>query len=148
MRAITLRVVFDSRSQNVVNSARSFMQNLLTRRGDLRKIVDDQERLFETDKLVRSSAQQPAKGGQLHVVLLERAIGKKERHSLMRTNLDERAFAAPHGDVAILYRLFDFLFVCPGQHTGQGPSPRYLCPRLQVFQPLALDFMEASRKES
>ena len=23
----------------------------------------------------------------------------------------------------------------PGQQIGQGPSPRNLCPRLQVFQP-------------
>lgn len=26
----------------------------------------------------------------------------------------------------------------PGQHFGHGPAPRNLCPRLQVFQPLAV----------
>jgi hypothetical protein len=26
----------------------------------------------------------------------------------------------------------------PGQHLGHGPAPRNLCPRLQVFQPLAV----------
>ena len=31
-----------------------------------------------------------------------------------------------------------FFLAPPGQQTGQGPEPRYLCPRLQVFQPLLL----------
>jgi hypothetical protein len=29
----------------------------------------------------------------------------------------------------------------PGQHFGQGPEPRYLCPRLQVFHPLLTPFV-------
>lgn len=32
--------------------------------------------------------------------------------------------------------LLRFFFLAPlGQQTGQGSAPRYLCPRLQVFQP-------------
>src|SRR5512139_1583224 len=35
----------------------------------------------------------------------------------------------------------------PGQQTGHGPGPRYLCPRLQVFQPPRLGVsMTASMK--
>lgn len=37
----------------------------------------------------------------------------------------------------------DYFFFPPGQQTGQAPAPRYLCPRLQVFQPL-LDFVVAA----
>lgn len=29
-----------------------------------------------------------------------------------------------------------FFLAPPGQQIGHGPEPRYLCPRLQVFQPL------------
>ena len=38
------------------------------------------------------------------------------------------------------YAFLVFLVARPGQHTGQAPSPRYLCPRLHVFHPPRFGF--------
>ena len=52
-----------------------------------------------------------------------------------------RQFVQERGNAKSRQRdFFAFFLLLPGQHTGQGPSPRYLCPRLQVFQPPRLGF--------
>jgi hypothetical protein len=34
-----------------------------------------------------------------------------------------------------------FFFVLPGQQIGQGPEPRYVCPRVHVFHPPGFFFV-------
>jgi hypothetical protein len=55
------------------------MMRLAAERRDLR-IFDPDQRRLESGKLVRMPLQQPSERGQLHVVLLESAVGKQQRH--------------------------------------------------------------------
>src|SRR5512139_1489546 len=65
--------------------------------------------------------------------------------SSLRTGLSKDWFSVSYRDLPGGF--LACFATLPGQQTGHGPGPRYLCPRLHVFQPPRLGVsMTASMK--
>jgi hypothetical protein len=55
-----------------------------------------------------------------------------------RTHPTPPSSSRRRGPIGLFRHRAAFFLAPPGQQIGQTPAPRYLCPRLQVLQPLAV----------